>query len=83
MPIAVTSGAAEMLVPVRTNGGAEVRSVGIDLAPQERQMDLSVSYGVPMGEQSEFLMEVIHATNYGNVTGASDSAAVIGMKWSF
>lgn len=83
MPIAVTSGAAEMLVPVRTSGGAEVRSVGIDLAPQERQMDLSISYAVPMGKQSEFLMEVLHAENYGNIAGASDSAAVFGMKWSF
>ena len=83
MPIAVTSGAAEMRVPVRTAGGAEVRSVGIDLAPQERQMDLSISYAVPMGKQSEFLMEVLHAENYGNIAGASDSAAVFGMKWSF
>ncbi len=83
MPIAVTSGAAEMLVPIRSAGGAEVRSVGIDLAPQERQMDLSISYAVPTGKQSEFLMEVLHAENYGNIAGASDSAAVIGMKWSF
>lgn len=83
MPIAVTSGGAEMRVPVATAGGAEVRSVGIDLAPQDRQLDLSISYAMPVSDQSEFLMEVLHAKNYGNVTGASDSAAVIGMKWSF
>lgn len=84
MPIAVTSGGAEMIVPVATTfGGAEVRSVGIDIAPEERQMDLSISYAMPTGKQSEFLMELVHATNYGNIAGASDSAAVIGMKWSF
>lgn len=84
MPIAVTSGGADMIVPVATtSGGAEVRSVGIDLAPEERQMDLSISYAMPTGKQSEFLMELVHATNHGNIAGASDSAAVIGMKWSF
>jgi subtilase-type serine protease len=83
MPIAVTSGGAEMLVPVRTAGGSEVRSVGIDLAPQERQIDMSISYAVPMSDKSEFLMEVLHAENYGNITGSSDTAAVFGMKWSF
>jgi hypothetical protein len=84
MPMAVTAGGADMLVPVSTSGGgAEVRSVGIDLSPQERQMDLSISYAVPMSSRSEFLMEMVHATNYGNIAGASDSAAVLGMKWSF
>lgn len=84
MPIAVTSGGADMMVPVATTSGrSEVRSVGIELAPQERQMDLSISYATPTGKQSEFLMELVHATNFGNIAGASDSAAVIGMKWSF
>lgn len=84
MPIAVTSGGADMMVPVATTSGrSEVRSVRIELAPQERQMDLSISYATPTGKQSEFLMELVHATNFGNIAGASDSAAVIGMKWSF
>jgi subtilase-type serine protease len=84
MPLAVTSGAADMIVPVSlSEGGAEVRSVALDLAPEERQMDLSISYQVPMSDSSEFLMEVVRAQNYGNQAGATDSAAVIGMKWSF
>jgi hypothetical protein len=81
MPIAVTSGGAEMLLP--GSGGTETRAVGIDLAPEERQIDLSISYAVPMSDSSEFLMEVVRAENYGNISGLSDSAAVIGMKWSF
>jgi subtilase-type serine protease len=84
MPIAVTSGQADMQVPVSlADGATEVRAVGIDLAPQERQVDLSISYAVPMSDRSEFLMEVVRAENYGNIAGASDSAAVFGMKWSF
>jgi len=59
------------------------RAVSIDLAPQERQMELSISYQVPMSESSELLFEVVHAENYGNIAGMTDSAAVLGLKWSF
>jgi hypothetical protein len=84
LPMAVNSGAASMTVPVRlADGGTEVRSVGINLAPEERQVDLSISYRIPMSDQSELMLEVLHADNYGNVAGVSDSAAVLGMKWSF
>ena len=84
MPIAVTSGAADMRVPVSmADGGAEVRSVGIELSPQERQMELSIAYQVRMSDASEFMMELVHAENYGNIAGANDSAAVFGVKWSF
>jgi subtilase-type serine protease len=84
MPMAVSAGSAEMTVPVRlADGGTEVRAVGIELAPQERQMDLSISYQVPIGETSEMMFEVVRAQNYGNVAGITDSAAVLGMKWSF
>jgi subtilase-type serine protease len=84
MPMAVSEGSADMTVPVRlADGGTEVRSVGINLAPEERQMDLSISYQVPMSDNSELMFEVVHAENYGNISGLTDSAAVLGMKWSF
>lgn len=84
MPMAVSAGSADMTVPVRlADGSTEVRAVGIDLAPDERQLDLSLSYQVPMSETSELMFEVVRAQNYGNIAGLTDSAAVIGMKWSF
>jgi len=84
MPIATTSGSAEMMVPVALGGGqSELRSISVDLAPTERQIDLSVSYQIPMSDSSEFLFEVVHAENYGNVAGNSDQAIVIGMNWTF
>jgi len=84
MPVAVTSGSANMTVPVSlAAGGSEMRSVGIDLAPEERQVELSVSYQMPMSDTSELLLEVVRAENYGNRAGVTDNAAVIGMKWSF
>ena len=84
MPIAVTHGSASMVVPVALGEGrSEMRSLAIDLAPTERQIDMSIGYQVPMSDQSEFLLELVHAENYGNQAGLSDQAAVIGMKWSF
>lgn len=84
LPMAVSGGSADMIVPMRlADGGTEVRSVGIDLAPQERQVDLSISYQVPTGDNSELMFQVLHADNYGNVAGVTDTAAVLGMKWSF
>lgn len=84
MPIAVTAGGADMVVSgLASDGGAQTRSVGVELAPQERQMDLSIGYAVPMSDASEFMMELVRAENYGNIAGASDSAAVFGVKWSF
>lgn len=84
MPIAVTSGSADMIVPVALGDGrTEMRTVGIDLAPDERQMDISISYQVPMSDSSEMLFEIVHAENYGNRSGVTDNAAVIGMKWAF
>jgi subtilase-type serine protease len=84
MPMAVSAGSADMTVPVRlADGATEVRAVGIDLAPQERQLDLSLSYQVPMSDTSELMFEVVRAQNYGNIAGMTDSAAVLGMKWSF
>lgn len=84
MPIAVTSGSANMVVPVALGEGrSEVRSLAIDLAPSERQIDLSIGYQMPMGKGSEMLFEIVHAENYGNQSGLTDQAAVIGMKWSF
>jgi len=84
LPIATTSGTAEMLVPVALGDGqSELRSVAVDLTPSERQMDLSISYQIPMSDHSEFLLEVVHAENYGNIAGNTDQALVIGMNWTF
>ena len=38
---------------------------------------------MPMGAASEFLLELVHAENFGNRAGVIDQAAVIGTKWKF
>ncbi|WP_343115529.1 S8 family peptidase [Ostreiculturibacter nitratireducens] len=83
-PIAITSGRSSISLPVvRADGGIETRAVAIDLAPQERQLDLSLTYQVPLGKRQELLLEVLHAENFGNQQGVTDTAAVVGLKFTF
>ncbi len=84
MPIAVTSGSAELMLPVTRDGTRSVLTpIAVDLAPSERQVDMTFSYQVPMGRQSEMLFELTHADNFGNQPGLTDTAGVLAMKWSF
>lgn len=84
MPVAITSAEARMDVPVALGQGrSELRTLSLDLAPAERQVDLSISYQMPKGDRSEFLLELVHAENHGNLAGVSDQAAVLGMTWEF
>jgi subtilase-type serine protease len=84
MPIAVTHGSANLVVPVALGEGrSEMRTLAVDLAPSERQIDLSFGYQMPVGKRSELMVGLVHAENYGNRAGISDQAAVVGMSWSF
>lgn len=84
LPMAVTSGRAEALLPVaRGIGAASYVPVAIDLAPEARQVDLSISYQRPLGEHAELMLELVHAENLGNRAGAQDTAAVLAFGWSF
>jgi hypothetical protein len=86
LPLAVTGGQAEMILPVAGDGSARTagfESVVLGLAPEERQIDLSVSYQMPLGEGREMLFEVIHAENYGNRAGLTETAAVLALKFEF
>jgi hypothetical protein len=84
LPMAVTSGRAETLLPVaRGIGATSYEPFAIDLAPEARQVDLSISYQRPLGERAELLVELVHAENLGNRAGAQDTAAVLAFGWSF
>ena len=84
MPMAVTSGSATAVLPVtRAIGSTSYEPVAIDLAPDARQVDLSISYQRPVGDNLELLVELVHAENLGNRAGARDTAAVFGLSWSF
>jgi hypothetical protein len=84
MPVAVSSGAASMVVPVAMAAGTiESRSIAIDLAPSARQVDVGVTYQAPLGDRAELLVGLLHSENYGNIEGASDTAATLGLRFTF
>lgn len=84
MPIAVTSGSTQIALPVaRSAGGVSYQDVGIDYAPQAREVDLSITYGTPIGQSAEVYVGAIHAFNHGHITGRQDTAAIMGFRIAF
>lgn len=84
MPVAITAGGAEIALPVgRSASGIVHRSIGIDYAPQDREIDLSITYGTPFGPGGELFVGAIHAFNHGHVAGAQDTAALVGFRMAF
>ncbi len=84
MPVAVTSGSAQIALPVaRGAGGISYRDVGIDYAPQEREVDISITYGTPLGHSTEMFVGAIHAFNHGHVGDQKDTAAILGFRMAF
>lgn len=84
MPIAVTSGSTQIALPVaRSAGGVSYQDVGIDYAPQAREVDLSITYGTPIGQSAEMYVGAIHAFNHGHITGRQDTAAIMGFRIAF
>lgn len=84
MPMAVTAGSARVILPVAMSAGnAALQDLGLDLAPSDRQIDISIGYQKPMGEGQEFMMKLVHAINYGNRAGVTDGAAMVAYNFRF
>ena len=65
------------------DGQSQLRLISVDLARSERQVDLSISYQIPMSDHSEFMIEAVHAESCGNVAGNTDQAIIVGMTLTF
>jgi len=84
LPVAVTGGQAEAILPVANSlGGASFAPVGIDLSPSDRQTDISLTYQTPISDNAELLAKIVHAENYGNRSGERDTGAVLAISFSF
>jgi hypothetical protein len=84
LPVAVTLGQAEALLPVVLESGAQTLSaVPIDLAPDSRQLDIGLSYLVPFGSDSDLKLDLQHSQNYGNQAGMTETAAAISIRFAF
>lgn len=83
MPMAVTSGSAELIVPVAHATGISYDPVQLDLAPADRQFDLALSYQREIAPGLEMTMQLVHAENYGNRAGMTDTAGVWALRYAF
>jgi subtilase-type serine protease len=84
LPVAVTSGRAQIALPVsRSASGIQHSTVGIDYSPANREVDLSITYGTPFGAGGEMFLGAVHAINHGHIAGAQDTAAILGLRMAF
>jgi subtilase-type serine protease len=77
LPLAITSGDAQVTVPVATPAGIGMESIAFDLSPEARQMDLTFSYLTPLTDQMDMTFLVAHSENFGNRSGATDTGAAL------
>ncbi|MDR9429019.1 MAG: hypothetical protein RI553_13040 [Salibaculum sp.] len=73
-----------MTLPVaRSVSGYEFETFEVDLAPDEREVRLDISYGVDLSDNTFGTISVHHALNRGNVAGEVESGMFIGIRTSF
>jgi subtilase-type serine protease len=84
LPVAVSRGSTSMTLPVMTRDGtARFQTLDVDLAPQEREMRLGVSYEYPITAALGLNIGFAHARNFGHVAGKSSTGALVGFRIQF
>jgi subtilase-type serine protease len=84
MPQAVQSGSAKFMLPMAlSNGQTAFQTADVSLAPVGRQIDLSISYGMPLSNRSQVVMSAVRSLNNGNILGQNTSQAAIGIRVAF
>ena len=70
-------------MPVLNKATMSYEDVSIDLAPQDRQIDLEMAYMAPLGKRTEMKFSLVHSENYGNQAGATDTSGAIAFAFKF
>ncbi len=84
LPTALTSGSASMTLPVtRSAGVVSYDTVDVDLAPEDREVRLSLRYRAPIGRGWDFVAEGLHAVNRGHIRGLTETGAMLGVQARF
>lgn len=85
LPLAVTQGTLTAALPVTrdADGAVQQSLVEIDLAPAQRQIDLSVEYGLPLTERTEVQLGAAVLRNSGHVAGRTDYFAAAGLTFQW
>ncbi len=84
MPIAIASGETVVDLPVSRAGlAADFEAVALDLAPDNRQLDLEVTYQTALADGVEMQLSLIHSDNFGNRAGETDTAGALAFAFRF
>lgn len=84
LPVVVTGGSATAVLPVANSlGHASYAPVAIDLSPQDRQLDIGLTYQTPVTDDVELMAQLLHSDNFGNVAGATDTGALLALSFRF
>ncbi|MDP2739568.1 MAG: S8 family peptidase [Pseudorhodobacter sp.] len=84
LPVAVTRGTTSITLPVETRSGAIAQqSIGIDLAPDAREVRLGIEYSYAVSERSKIVFSAAYAENHGNFAGRRTAAAFAGYSARF
>lgn len=83
-PVGVTSGQAHAALPLRdANGITQFSELAIPLSPDAREVDLKISYQVPLAGSTDLRLDLVHATNYGNRAGETETAGALTLRFLF
>ena len=84
MPMAVSSGQRVVDLPVyREAASASFEQVALNLAPENRQIDIEIGYQTALSDGLEMKLSLIRSNNFGNRAGEVDSGGAIGFTFSF
>jgi subtilase-type serine protease len=84
MPVAIASGQTVLDLPVmRETMAAKFEDVTLDLAPEDRQIDLDLTYQTALAKGIEMKLSLIHSDNFGNRAGETDTAGALAFAFRF
>jgi hypothetical protein len=84
MPVAIASGETVLDLPVVRNGAAVgFESVVLDLAPEDRQLDLELTYQTELSDGLEMKLSLIHSDDFGNRAGETDTSGALAFAFRF
>ncbi|WP_169052276.1 S8 family serine peptidase [Tabrizicola sp. YIM 78059] len=84
MPLAISAGRTKLELPVVRNGASTgFESVALDLAPQDRQLDLEMTYQTALTDGLEMKLSLIRSDNFGNRAGERDTSGALAFAFRF
>ncbi|TAG20525.1 MAG: hypothetical protein EAZ40_09730 [Rhodobacterales bacterium] len=84
MPIAIAQGETVLDLPVSRAGlAAGFEGVALDLAPENRQRDLELTYQTALADGVEMKLSLLHSDNFGNRAGQTDTAGALAIAFRF